>query len=217
MTNTNPDQPRGHKDNAGGYSAHLHNQPEPVVKLVAPDAATPAQTASLDAILTDVYDVVNRTELRGDTLIVDFWEPGEDGRTEFVTRVVLDMDGKPTSVLLAATDAPESIVDGDWVELEDGEERRTDIAAAVGRRIDPLPEHPAYDDWARHIRQLQARGRVTADVDPEYVGLHLAANPGYADDDIPAVCDQVMAVLNSEMDEELSYTRRVVTGHRDQI
>jgi hypothetical protein len=115
MSNTNPNRPRGHENNAGGYSTHLNSLPEDTVALV------------------------------------------------------------------------------------------------------PLPEHPSYDDWENRIRQMQARGLVSAAAIPEYVGLYLASHPDCWDDDMADVCDRAMTELDRSLDAEADYTRGVMARHREQI
>lgn len=179
-TNINPAQPRGHQNNAGGYTAYLNSLPEDQVGLVAPVPVNPEQAASLDAILEDVYDVPNRTEARGEQLLVDFWEPDEDGGTAFVTRVALDERGQVTRVLLQVTDTPEVLPDGAWFDAFDDFRGRS-VRDAVGARVNPLPAAPNAEAYGAHIEQLQGRGRLPRPVAPypagAYVDHWLRENP----------------------------------------
>ena len=180
MTTTNPVRPRGHKNNLGGYTAYLNTLPEDQVGLVAPVPVNAEQSASLDAILEDVYDVPNRTEARDSLLLVDFWEPDEDGCTEFVTRVVLNDRGQVEGVLLQVTNPPDVLSEGAWLDVAD-EDRGRSIRDAVGARVNPLPAAPNAKAYGTHIEQLQGRGRLPRPIAPypagAYVDHWLRENP----------------------------------------
>jgi hypothetical protein len=171
--NNNPNQPRGHENNSGGFSAYLNSLPEHAVALVP---VNPEQQASLDAILEDVYDIANRTETRGGLLVVDFWEPDEDGeKTEFVTRVILRSDGSVDRVLLAVTDKPEDLLHeqwGDWLDVYD-DHRGHNIRDAVSTRISPLPRDANAEGYGMHIEQMQNRGKLPTTVDPHVAGAYV--------------------------------------------